>query len=368
MDPSTGYCRVPRPQGLALTDFVPPTSGVYLAKIVTSAGSETHVPFVVRDDRRARDVLVAMPTNTWLAYNNCGGKSSIDVGGLVDREPETVAGHQPGYGRLAAVKVSFDRPLQNQFSTFDWVLHTEFPLIYWLERMGYDVAYTEDVAIHRDPSQLLPANTKAFVDRRSLGVLDPGDVRRRQGGARRPAPTSRASAPTPPTGACATRTASARSSCYKTIQGTGPQARAAGATTAGRTIPVAPHDHLRATAARGRRRRGAARRPQRRLSQPENAGLRRALRRRRQRRVAPAQGPGGRWQRRRVRRPPRVAQHRRGQAAGARRSAATLVGWEWDAIPSAGALHALARSVQPAGVKRLAATDPTRLDHRPAAT
>jgi hypothetical protein len=138
-------------------------SGVYLAKVVANNGFENHIPFIVRDDSRRRDLLVAMPTNTWQAYNNWNGHSLYvyNSTGPGFGGDETIAGQYNGRSR--AVKVSFDRPYNNVLSDYNWVLRTEFPLIYWLEQQGYDIAYTEDVAVHSNAAQLLPSSTKTYV-------------------------------------------------------------------------------------------------------------------------------------------------------------------------------------------------------------
>ena len=55
-----------------------PASGVYLAKIrATDTGIDNHIMFVVRDDNRAAPakVLFVLPTASYSAYNNWGGKS-----------------------------------------------------------------------------------------------------------------------------------------------------------------------------------------------------------------------------------------------------------------------------------------------------
>ncbi|HEU5252502.1 MAG TPA: PKD domain-containing protein [Solirubrobacterales bacterium] len=133
-----------------------PASGVYTVKLTTSGGLENTITFVVRDDSRVpnADVLFAVPTATYEAYNNWGGASGgkslyFDTGGGAD----TIA------GTPRAVKVSFDRPLEDprQGNRF---IGPDFYMVQWLEKQGYDVAYTEDVAIHQNPAQL----KKAKVD------------------------------------------------------------------------------------------------------------------------------------------------------------------------------------------------------------
>jgi PKD repeat protein len=133
-----------------------PASGVYTVKLTTPGGLENTITFVVRDDSRVpnADILFALPTATYEAYNNWGGASGgkslyFDTGG----GETTISGTQ------RAVKVSFDRPIDDprQGNRF---IGPDFYLIQWLEKQGYDVAYTEDVAISQNPAQL----KKAKVD------------------------------------------------------------------------------------------------------------------------------------------------------------------------------------------------------------
>jgi YD repeat-containing protein len=130
-----------------------PASGVYTVKLTTPGGLENTITFVVRDDTRVpdADILFAVPTATYEAYNDWGGASGgkslyFDTGG----SGKTISGTQ------RAVKVSFDRPLNDprQGNRF---IGPDFYLIQWLEKQGYDVAYTEDVAIHQNPAQLKKA-------------------------------------------------------------------------------------------------------------------------------------------------------------------------------------------------------------------
>jgi YD repeat-containing protein len=127
--------------GSALT-----TSGVYFAKITTTdTGEDNWIIFVVRDDARASQVLFVLPTASYAAYNNWGGKSLY-----FDKEggANTVAKN----GR--AVKVSFNRPIDRPEATRDRFFGPDIDLIAWYERQGYDVAYTDDVSVTQTPSQL----------------------------------------------------------------------------------------------------------------------------------------------------------------------------------------------------------------------
>jgi hypothetical protein len=109
-------------------------SGVYFAALVREDGTPgaSHVPFVVRDDDGASDVLFQTSDTTWQAYNAYGGKS-LYTGG-------------PGSNPSRAYKVSYDRPFTTRDNAEeDFVFNAEYPMVRWLERNGYDVSYTTGV-------------------------------------------------------------------------------------------------------------------------------------------------------------------------------------------------------------------------------
>jgi YD repeat-containing protein len=126
-----------------------PGSGVYLAKLTTtdSAHLENYIFFVYRDDNRVPEskILYVLPTATYLAYNNWGGKSLyFDKNGGAN----TVS------GTARAVKVSFDRPLDRIESDRDRFIGSDFYLLSWMERQGYDISYTDDVQAHLNGAEL----------------------------------------------------------------------------------------------------------------------------------------------------------------------------------------------------------------------
>jgi hypothetical protein len=144
-DPATGYLRLQWP----VTDAVPIgtawVSGYYLAELVALNGRGSWIPFVVRAPASRRSaILVQAAVNTWEAYNRWGGRS--------------LYWNHTGVGDDHA---SFDRPYQLHGAPTEggrganlppaW----EFPLARFLERYGYDVAYTTDVDTDRDPAELL---------------------------------------------------------------------------------------------------------------------------------------------------------------------------------------------------------------------
>ena len=86
-----------------------------------------------------------IPTATYQAYNTWGGKSLyFDKNGGAD----TVAGTK------RAVKVSFNRPQDDPTRQRDGYFGPDFDMVQWLEEQGYDVTYTDDVAVHQDPTEL----------------------------------------------------------------------------------------------------------------------------------------------------------------------------------------------------------------------
>lgn len=118
-------------------------SGVYLVNFRRNdTGGTNHTWFVVRRPDPS-DVLVQTSEMTWHAYNRYGGSSLYwsTQGPLADR-------------------VSYQRPfaidgIDNEFLT------AEYPLVRWLERNGFDVAYGANIDTHRSPTSL--TNRRVFV-------------------------------------------------------------------------------------------------------------------------------------------------------------------------------------------------------------
>lgn len=116
------------------------TSGYYLAELVLASGPARGkafpVPFIVQGPAgNHAAIIVQAPVNTWQAYNDWGGTSTY-----------TGPGGQP------ASRASFDRPYT---PTGQSPLYWEYPLIRFIEKNGYDVTYTTDVDVDRNPAQLL---------------------------------------------------------------------------------------------------------------------------------------------------------------------------------------------------------------------
>jgi hypothetical protein len=147
-DPVTGLieCDWSDPYSLTIPgDWV---SGVYVAKI-TALPSDvgSWIIFVVRAPAaRNAPYLVQTSVTTYQAYNNWGGKSLYDFNSTGGR----------------AFKVSFNRPYSRKSGAADFLLGYEYPMVRFLEREGYDVAYTTDIDTHEHGEELL--RHAAFLD------------------------------------------------------------------------------------------------------------------------------------------------------------------------------------------------------------
>ena len=128
-----------------------PASGIYLAKLTASTGDQTEVVFTVRDDKRATPskLLYVLPDATYQAYNLFGGKSLY----------WGYEGENTVSGTDRAVKVSFNRPYAQAGARMNWFLGPDFELLFWLEKQGYDVSYTDDVQVQANPAQLREHDT-----------------------------------------------------------------------------------------------------------------------------------------------------------------------------------------------------------------
>ena len=116
-------------------------SGVYLGRLTTlpekGAYWQSYVVFVVRDDRPA-DILFQCSDNTWQAYNRWPDNYSIYTHPKGNQGPWADVSFDRPYGREAQFNGVVNDPLTVGSGEF---LPFEFPLAYWLEEHGYDVAY-----------------------------------------------------------------------------------------------------------------------------------------------------------------------------------------------------------------------------------
>jgi hypothetical protein len=126
----------------------------------------SHIFFVVRDDAGRHDILVQTADTTWQAYNGYGGYTTY---GSFDypftHGPDARVDHdalKPGEAPRRAFKASYARPLVTRdYRPVNMPFNSEYPLIRFLESLGYDVAYTSGVDTARHGALLL--RSKVFI-------------------------------------------------------------------------------------------------------------------------------------------------------------------------------------------------------------
>ncbi|GHO50225.1 N,N-dimethylformamidase beta subunit family domain-containing protein [Ktedonospora formicarum] len=131
------------------TDWV---TGVYLAKLTSSANHSSFIFFVVRNDGGHEDLLFQTSVTTYQAYNTWGGTSlyNNNTNGAIFSGPH-------------ASKVSFNRPFNpgdsNGAGHYFW---WEYKFVRWAESQGYDISYTTDIDTSENVTNPL-TNHKAFL-------------------------------------------------------------------------------------------------------------------------------------------------------------------------------------------------------------
>ncbi|MDB5609049.1 MAG: cadherin-like/VCBS repeat-containing protein [Bradyrhizobium sp.] len=129
-------------------------SGVYFAKMTSDTGNfQNMIPFIVRNDGTASDVLFQTSDTTWEAYNPWGGYNLYQGPSATNSD--------------RAYAVSYNRPIDmnstaNEAGPQDFLFGEEYAGIYWLEQNGYDVSYISGIDAATNAGLLL--NTKAYVD------------------------------------------------------------------------------------------------------------------------------------------------------------------------------------------------------------
>jgi hypothetical protein len=142
-DPVTGLVEANWPAAYSLNIPTTWTSGVYMVWI-GSGSTVKYMVFVVRDDSRRADIMFTIATTTYQAYNEWGGKSLYEY-------------NSPG-GR--AYKVSYNRPYAHNDGA-GLYMSGDYFMVQWLEKEGYDVAYSTNEDFHANPNLL--NNNKVFL-------------------------------------------------------------------------------------------------------------------------------------------------------------------------------------------------------------
>lgn len=123
-------------------------SGLYIANLTQNDGDGVMpYPFVVRKDSSTSDVVVQTSDQTWQAYNDYGGQ---DLYGGTGPAPD---------GR--AYEVSYNRPLD--IGGDNGIYGSEFMMLAWLERNGYDVSYLSGVDVSSAGGATLLKKHKVYM-------------------------------------------------------------------------------------------------------------------------------------------------------------------------------------------------------------
>jgi methionine-rich copper-binding protein CopC len=123
-------------------------SGLYIANLDQADGNGLMpYPFVVRNDSSTSAMVVQTSDETWQAYNTYGGQNLYGGGGPA---PD---------GR--AYEVSYNRPLD--IGGDNGIYGSEYEMLSWLERNGYDVSYTSGVQVSGTGGAALLEKHKVYM-------------------------------------------------------------------------------------------------------------------------------------------------------------------------------------------------------------
>jgi hypothetical protein len=149
--------------GVSASWTVPTTavSGLYVAHIVRNdTGGSSLIPFVVRNDASHSDIVVQTSDETWQAYNSYPPDSQ-GSNSLYHCDTNCPSGSPTAY--KGASMVSYNRPFHTAEDDQgrSWFMYSEYPMIRFLERNGYDVSYMSGLDVATRGNLLL--NHKIFI-------------------------------------------------------------------------------------------------------------------------------------------------------------------------------------------------------------
>ena len=115
-------------------------SGVYMARMEFADGTAgSLIPFLIRNENRAADILLQTSDANWQAYNWFGGISTYEREGFVPPPPgEPGMTPRASYLRPLAADASLPGSSRNWHFNF---FGDHFPAIRWFEKQGYNVNY-----------------------------------------------------------------------------------------------------------------------------------------------------------------------------------------------------------------------------------
>lgn len=135
-------------------------SGLFVAVVRdTNGDGQAWIPFVVRNDGRAADVVVKVSWSTWgMAYNYFG-----DSGGTEKTGASLYGSGGPGNIGSRAYAVSADRPIVTRSTVINHWDAYEMPLINYLESNGYNVKYISDYDLDQQNTSEVLDGAKVLV-------------------------------------------------------------------------------------------------------------------------------------------------------------------------------------------------------------
>jgi putative cell wall-binding protein len=129
-------------------------SGLYLAVFTNASGYQWSDPFTVTEPTRASQIVLVDPVNNYQAYNEWPYDQVYGKNFYTGFGPMTVQ------GTAAAVKVSFDRPYQQEHGAGERDRGSNWAAR-WLEQQGYDVTYGTSTDLQNNTLNLL--NYKVYL-------------------------------------------------------------------------------------------------------------------------------------------------------------------------------------------------------------
>ncbi len=129
--------------------------GLYVATFETAQKYRSCVPFVVREDGKAADLLVVLPFTTYQAYNQYPVDKSIGASLYNAYLP---SGKQGG-ADICSTRVSFDRPYHQDGLPRLFELDQAFAQ--WVEAQPYTISYASGIDLHA--GRIDPTLYKAMV-------------------------------------------------------------------------------------------------------------------------------------------------------------------------------------------------------------
>ncbi|NUP48331.1 MAG: hypothetical protein HOW97_13640 [Catenulispora sp.] len=129
-------------------------SGLYLAVFTNASGYQWADPFTVTEPTRPSQIVLVDPVNNYQAYNEWPYDHVYGKNLYVGFGPMTVA------GTGQAVKVSFDRPYQQEYGAGERDRGSNWTAR-WLEQNGYDVTYATSTDMQQNTIDL--GNYKVYI-------------------------------------------------------------------------------------------------------------------------------------------------------------------------------------------------------------